>query len=379
MTSLRSALRESNFAARAFAAAVALVAGAAGLHQVANTGAAPGKEPAVSPDEPKAMAVGPNGDLYVVDTGRDKILERLSDGQWRVVAGTGREGFSGDGGPADKAEIGLGYASGIAVAPSGSVYFSDSGNLRVQEVTPAGVIRTVAGGGTKALGRQPVPALGARLGSGMGSALAVEGLTINPQGQLDIGLSAGVYRLGPGHKLYWVAGAAGGRGSVAWDANPGNESDLVPAARLVYDGRGDLYVGGGGGWGLYELKPGGDVRFVAAFRGAGAGYWGSVAATPSGDVVGVSNAGIERVGTTGRLFPLTSSPAALQTALNRAMGYWPPGSKQYGLGFVGGEGIAVGRDGTIYVDMSGGGGRPPVSAILAVTPAGKVSTVWRSD
>ena len=57
---------------------------------------------AVVPDQPRAMAVGPNGDIYIADPARNEILERHSDGAFTVVAGTGIAGLSGDGGSATK-------------------------------------------------------------------------------------------------------------------------------------------------------------------------------------------------------------------------------------------------------------------------------------
>jgi hypothetical protein len=51
--------------------------------------------PFVSPKAPYALAVGPNGDLLVVDGGRGQILRHLPSGKFQVVAGTGKRGFSG--------------------------------------------------------------------------------------------------------------------------------------------------------------------------------------------------------------------------------------------------------------------------------------------
>ena len=101
----------------------------------------------VTPKVPATMAESGSGTLYIVDTGRDQILKRLADGRFEAVAGDGRRGFSGDGGPAINAEIAINYQSGLAVAPNGTVYFADGGNGRVREILPNGIIKTVAGGG----------------------------------------------------------------------------------------------------------------------------------------------------------------------------------------------------------------------------------------
>ena len=49
--------------------------------------------PFVSPKAPYALAIASNGDLLVVDSGRDQILRRLPSGKFQVIAGDGRRGF----------------------------------------------------------------------------------------------------------------------------------------------------------------------------------------------------------------------------------------------------------------------------------------------
>jgi len=61
------------------------------------------------------------------------------------VAGTGVNGFSGDGGPAVAADIANPH--GIVVAPDGTVYFSEDSNHVVRRIAPDGIITTVAGNG----------------------------------------------------------------------------------------------------------------------------------------------------------------------------------------------------------------------------------------
>jgi sugar lactone lactonase YvrE len=90
-----------------------------------------------------ALAVGPSGALYVADTKRHRVLVRLPDGRFRVIAGDGVDGYSGDGGSALHAE--LSTISGLAFSPAGNLYTVDGGRVRV--ITPAGVIHTIAGDG----------------------------------------------------------------------------------------------------------------------------------------------------------------------------------------------------------------------------------------
>ena len=79
----------------------------------------------------------------------------------------------------DAGQLGAGWYSGLAVARDGAVYFTEAGLVR--EVTPSGMLVTVAGGGTAKLGRRPVNAMEADL-SIRGDGLT--GLAIGPGGEL---------------------------------------------------------------------------------------------------------------------------------------------------------------------------------------------------
>ena len=111
---------------------------------------------------PTALAIGPDGALYVTETGDygfgSGVLGRQSAPKIRkftltnplwpstIVAGTGLIGVGGDGGPARQAS--LAYPRGIAFAPDGSLYIADTGNSRVRRVGTDGAISTVAGVGS---------------------------------------------------------------------------------------------------------------------------------------------------------------------------------------------------------------------------------------
>lgn len=89
------------------------------------------------------MAVDAFGNIYISDQGNHRIRKVSSTGIITTIAGTGTSGFSGDGGPATDAKMNA--PLGIAVDPSGNVYFSDSYNFCVRKINTAGIITTVAG------------------------------------------------------------------------------------------------------------------------------------------------------------------------------------------------------------------------------------------
>ncbi len=97
--------------------------------------------------EPGYLAIDGNGNIYFGDSDGTRI--RRIDGATGIittVAGTGVEGFSGDGGLAVNAR--LHGVNGIKIGPDGNVYFADSQNHRIRMIdVSTGIIDSVAGRG----------------------------------------------------------------------------------------------------------------------------------------------------------------------------------------------------------------------------------------
>ena len=92
-------------------------------------------------NDPSGVAFDGNGNLFVMETGGDRIREIDTRGIITTVAGTGNVGYSGDGGPAWKAE--LNDPGGIAFDKRGDLYIADRGNACIRMVDPAGIIHTL--------------------------------------------------------------------------------------------------------------------------------------------------------------------------------------------------------------------------------------------
>jgi len=89
------------------------------------------------------LAIDAQGNLYVADSGNFRIRKIATDGTITTIAGTGKFGHSGDGGPAASAEIG--FVSGMAVDPAGNLYFAASKHrISIRKIAPDGTISTVA-------------------------------------------------------------------------------------------------------------------------------------------------------------------------------------------------------------------------------------------
>lgn len=88
-------------------------------------------------DGPKGVALGPQGDVFIVDTENQAIRRVVvATGAISTVAGGGpqQRGGRGDGGPATQAQ--LDRPHGICVGPDGTVYIGDTLNHRVRRVAP---------------------------------------------------------------------------------------------------------------------------------------------------------------------------------------------------------------------------------------------------
>jgi DNA-binding beta-propeller fold protein YncE len=107
------------------------------------TSGIPALEAALS--NPGGVAVDSSGDVFIADTDNNEVREVTPDGIITTIAGNGFAGKRGNGGSATLAE--LDHPEGVAVDSSGDVYIADTGNNEVR-VVAAGVISDFAGNGT---------------------------------------------------------------------------------------------------------------------------------------------------------------------------------------------------------------------------------------
>lgn len=289
-------LRRRRWAAGLASVAVALGAGAAIADlttsgrtspTAANSGPRPGGLPAGSLTTLRlagALAVGPNDALYVVDVARDRILVRLADGRFRVVAGTGKAGFSGDGGPALHAQ--LSDVSELAFSPRGSLYIVDGG--RVRAISPKGVIRTVAGDGlplqTIANG---TPALSAPLGSPRSVRLSgPPSIAFSPSGRLYISTFNQLLRLSPAGTLDTIrAILPSGPWAGKLHANVG---------AIAVDAQGNIDIAGVNGWAIWQVKVDG-IAHEVGFARRSPGNFSLLERAPNGAVFGENGTNIVRI------------------------------------------------------------------------------------
>jgi streptogramin lyase len=113
-------------------------------------------------DNPFGVSRGPDGALWFCEYTGQKIRRVAPDGTISTVAGSGKKGYSGDGGPALEATFNLPHE--LRFDREGNLYIVDMGNNAVRKVNlQTKVITTIAGNGTAGYSGDGGPASQAQL------------------------------------------------------------------------------------------------------------------------------------------------------------------------------------------------------------------------
>jgi sugar lactone lactonase YvrE len=188
---------------------------------------------------PYGVAIDPAGNIYVSEATGQRIRKIAADGTISTVAGTGVPGFSGDGGPALNAS--LNGPVSLALDPNGNLYVCDFGNLRIRRISPDGIIATVAGNGKAGSTGDGGPATAASINGPWGLAFDAFGSLIFTSNALGVNPRGGkVRRVRPDGTIETIAGTgdpgAGGDGGLAVDAT------LNGPDSLAIDSTGAIFV-----------------------------------------------------------------------------------------------------------------------------------------
>ena len=169
-----------------------------------------------------------DGHLYIVE--RDSHVVRRVDattGVISTVAGTGEEGFGGDGGLATRAQLRRPHS--IAFDPEGRLLICDIGNHRIRRVDPAtGLIETWAGTGA----REPTPDGAPLAGTPLNGPRA---MASDPDGNLYLALREGnaIYRIDlAAQTIHHVAGT--GEQGYSGDGRPATQATLAGPKGLAF-------------------------------------------------------------------------------------------------------------------------------------------------
>jgi streptogramin lyase len=167
---------------RRISAATGVIETVAGTGERAFSGDG-GPATAAALNAPDSLAFDGAGNLYLAEyENRVRRIDAAS-GAISTVIGTGTEGFAGDGGPARSALIS--HPHGLAVAADGTIYVADTWNQRIRRVDPVGTIATLAGTGAEGYGGDGGPATSAIFDDPVHVALGADGALYVSDGSND--------------------------------------------------------------------------------------------------------------------------------------------------------------------------------------------------
>ena len=228
--------------------------------------------------KPRDTAVGADGSIYIADTYNNRVRVIDPNGTIHTFAGTGSTTFGGDGGPAVNAS--LHWPHDVTVDGTGDVYIADSAHNRIREVTPNGIITTVAGTGKAAFGGDGGPAIKAKLKNP--KSVAIFGNSLYFADSLNeriraIDLTTGLIRT--------VAG--NGQAAFGGDGGPAVNASFDIPQRIAFDNVGDLFIADTQNNRIREVTPNGIIHTVVgtgqnAFGGDGGPGTAASISTPRG-------------------------------------------------------------------------------------------------
>ncbi len=187
-------------------------------------------------NEPYEVRFGRDGNMYIVEM-RNHTVRRVDvkTGTINTIAGTGKPGFSGDGEVATKAQLNVPHS--IVLDEAGNLYICDIGNHRVRRVDlVTGLIETFAGTGEK----KPTPDGGPLAGTPLNGPRALD---YDGKGSLFLALREGnaVYRIDlEKETLHHLAGT--GRQGYAGDGGDAKQALLAGPKGVALGPGGDIYL-----------------------------------------------------------------------------------------------------------------------------------------
>lgn len=217
-------------------------------------------------ENPWSVALNGQGALFISDSGtvvsppNNRIRRVAPDGTISTAVGTGEEGFSGDGGPADAAR--LSYPTGLAFDGQGNLFIADRDNHRIRRVASDGTISTVAGDGTGGFGGDGGPALAAQLNS-------PTGVAVDAQGQLFIADH-------DNHRVRMIASdgtittvAGDGAAGFGGDGGPATAAQLHDPAGVAVNSLGTIFIADSDNNRIRKVTAAGIISTVAGTGTAG--------------------------------------------------------------------------------------------------------------
>jgi uncharacterized protein (TIGR03437 family) len=219
---------------------------------------------------PMGVAIDPSGNLLIADTYNHRIRQVTSDGRVRTIAGIGSGGYGADG--ATPLTVALRGPRGICTDRTGTLYVVDTSNHRVLRIPFGGLVQTVAGNGSPGDGGDGGQASMAQLNQ-------PSACKVDSYGNLYIAdtLNHRIRKVSANGAISTVAGT--GAAGFGGDEGPAIAAQLSGPIGVAGDDTGNLYVADTGNHRVRLITPDGVIHTIA---GVGTpGYSGDKGAAAS--------------------------------------------------------------------------------------------------
>jgi ankyrin repeat protein/sugar lactone lactonase YvrE len=202
----------------------------------------------------RGVATDLMGNLYIVDRGANRVRKVDLNGKITTVAGNGDEGYSGDGGLATSASLNVPWA--IAVDSVGDIYVAERGKPRIRRIDIDGVVTTVAGNGSEGYSGDGGLATSASFSDLMAVAIDAKGNIY----VADMGNSR-IRKIDTSGIVTTLAGS--GNKGYSGDGGPATSASLSSPTGVAVDAAGSIYIADNGNSRIRKVDATGVITTVA--------------------------------------------------------------------------------------------------------------------
>ena len=313
---------------------------------------------------PQGVAVDTHCNLLIADYMNDRVRRvDAKTGDISTIAGDGNWGYSGDGGPATSASLGL--PSDVAVDTHGNFFIADTNNFRIRRVdATTGDISTVAGDGTQGFSGDGGPAAGA-------SFLWIWGVAVDTVGNLFIA-DAGNQRIRRVDVKTGDISTVAGNGEIGFsgDGGPAASASLSSPLGVSVDGLGNILIADTGSNHVRDVAAASQIITTVAGGGSGGdggeatsattvGPW-AVAVDWRGDLF-IADSPEERIRRVDSLTRLITTEAG-----DGNWGYSGDGGPATGATMNWPEGVALDARGNLFISDAGNARIRRVDALTGI-------------
>ena len=293
---------------------------------------------------PQGVAVDKSGNVYIADTGDNRICKVTPDGNINNFAGDSLGSFFGDTGNAFSAE--LHGPSDVAVDSSGNVYIADTANAAIRKVTTDGLINSIAGNGTIGFSGDGAAATTAGL-------LAPMSVAVDSSGNVFM-VENGDHRIRQIDTKGNISTIAGtGTAGFAGDGSQAVQAQFNSPTGIAIDSSGALYIADASNLRIRKIA-GGNISSVAgngilSYSGDGGAALAAQLNSPLG--VAVDSSGNIYLSDTGNNVVRKISPdgVIVNFAGNGTAGFGGDGGAATSAQLNGPQGLAVDASGNLYI------------------------------